>query len=70
MDEILDTFCKKGGITLNELQGGSRQRHISRIRSEIAHILVTELGPSCSETARQLGVSAVAALKMLNGYKS
>lgn len=70
VDEILDTSCKKRGITLNELQGGSRQRHISRIRSEIAHILVTELGLSCSETARQLGVSAVAVLKMLNGSKS
>ena len=65
-DEILGVRCKEGGITLHELQGGSRQRRVSRMRSEIARILVAELGLSCAETGRRLGVSGVAVLKMLN----
>lgn len=66
-DEILHARCKEGGVTLNQLQNGNRQRYVSRIRSEIARILIAELGLSCAETARKLGVSTVAAWKMVNG---
>lgn len=65
MNEILQTYCEKAGLTLQELTGGGRTRQISRSRSEIAHTLRKELGTSYTEIAQQLGVSDVAVLKML-----
>jgi putative transposase len=65
MDEILRGQCEKAGITLKQLQGGSRTRQVSRIRREIAHSLTEELGLPYAEIARQLGVSHVAVLKMM-----
>jgi len=47
------------------LQGGGRAGRLSRIRSEIAHALTRELGIPYAEIARQLGVSHVAAAKMM-----
>jgi hypothetical protein len=65
MDEILQGHCEKAGITLKQLQGGSRAIPIPSIRSEIAHVLTEEWGIPCAEIARQLGVSHVAVLKMM-----
>jgi hypothetical protein len=65
MDEILQGHCEKAGITLKQLQGGSRAMPIPRIRSAIAHALVEDLGIPYTEIARQLGVSHVAVLKMM-----
>jgi hypothetical protein len=65
MDEILQGHCEKAGITLKQLQGGSRAMPIPHIRSEIAHALTKELGIPYAEIARQLGVSHVAVLKMM-----
>jgi hypothetical protein len=65
MDKIIRGRCEKAGITLKQLQGGSRTTPLPRIRSEIAHALVEDLGIPYAEIARQLGVSHVAVLKML-----
>ena len=65
MDEIIRGRCEKAGITLKQLQGGSRTTPLPRIRSEIAYTLTKELGLPCAEIARQLGVSHVAILKMM-----
>lgn len=65
MDEILHDYCSRTNTTLNEICGGSRVRHLSRIRSEIAHVLHKELGISYAEIARQFGISGVAVLKMM-----
>jgi chromosomal replication initiation ATPase DnaA len=65
MDEILRGHCEKAGIALKQLQGGSRAVPIPRIRSDIAHALVEDLGIPYAEIARQLGVSHVAVLKMM-----
>jgi putative transposase len=65
MDEILRGHCEKAGIALKQLQGGSRAVPIPRIRSDIAHALVDDLGIPYAEIARQLGVSHVAVLKMM-----
>jgi predicted transcriptional regulator len=65
MDEILHDYCSRTNTTMNEICGRSRVRHLSRIRSEIAHVLHKELGISYAEIARQLGISGVAVLKMM-----
>lgn len=65
MKEILRGHYEKAGIALKQLQGGSRAVPIPRIRSEIAHALVEDLGIPYAEIARQLGVSHVAVLKMM-----
>jgi putative transposase len=65
MDDIIQSHCTKAGITLTQLRSSSRTGHISRIRSRIARALAGELGLSCAEIGRQLGVSHVAVLKMM-----
>ena len=64
MEDILK-LCTKAGITVRELQGGSRAMPLPRILSEIAHALKKEPGIPYAEIARQLGVSHVAVLKMM-----
>jgi REP element-mobilizing transposase RayT len=49
--------CRQAGIGLAELQMGSRRRQIVAVRSTLAVHLVTQLGLSLAEVARQLGVS-------------
>ena len=65
MEDILRRYCTEAGITIKELQGGSRVMPLPRIRSEIAYALTKELGMSCAEIARQLGVPHVAVSKMM-----
>lgn len=52
-------------VIMRALKVGSRAVPIPRIRSEIACALTKELGLSCVEIARQLGVSHVAVSKMI-----
>jgi hypothetical protein len=52
--------CADCGVSMAELQGGSRRGRVSRLRSELAHHLVTTLGLPLAEAARQLGVTTSA----------
>jgi hypothetical protein len=49
--------CRRGQVGLEELRMGSRRRRIAAVRTHLAVHLVTRLGLSLAETARQLGVS-------------
>jgi REP element-mobilizing transposase RayT len=55
--EIMAHVCKENDISIPALMGGSRLRHISRVRHELALRLTAELGLSFAEVARLLGVS-------------
>jgi REP element-mobilizing transposase RayT len=57
--------CRQEGIGLAELQMGSRRRRIAAVRSELAVHLVTQLGLSLADVARQLGVSTSGIAKAL-----
>ncbi len=55
--EIMEHVCKENDILIHDLMGGSRLRHISSVRHELALRLTAELGLSFAEAARLLGVS-------------
>ena len=54
---IIRRRCRRAQVGLAELQMGSRRRRIAAVRSELAVHLVTQLGLSLADAARQLGVS-------------
>jgi putative transposase len=55
--QLVERFCEECAISVEALSGGSRQRHISKARRELAYQLTEGLGLSFAETARILGVS-------------
>jgi hypothetical protein len=54
---IIRQQCRREQVSLEELRMGSRRRRIAAVRARLAVDLVTRLGLSLAETARQLGVS-------------
>jgi putative transposase len=52
--------CRQAQVGLAELQMGSRRHRITAVRSQLAVHLVTHLGLSLAEAARQLGISTSA----------
>ena len=54
---ILRQRCRREQVGLEELRMGSRRRRIAAVRARLAVYLVTRLGLSLAEAARQLGVS-------------
>ena len=69
VQEIIGTSCKKEGISIQELQRGSRRGPIPRVRSHLAWKLARELGVSLAEIGRQLGVSTSAISQILGRNK-
>jgi REP element-mobilizing transposase RayT len=57
IQRIMDEECRKGGISLQELIGGSKRRKVSEARSLIALRSRDELGLSSAEIARHVGVN-------------
>jgi len=57
MTSLIEHHCNRAGILPQSLQGGNRARNISALRSELAHLLVRDLGISYAEIGRQLGIS-------------
>jgi lambda repressor-like predicted transcriptional regulator len=66
IQQISEATCKKEGVSLQELQRGSRRGAISKVRSDLAWRLVHELGIPLAEIARQMGVSTSAICQVLN----
>lgn len=60
---VIRTVCARAGITPEELRAGSRRGRIPGVRAEVARRLVTVLGLSLADAARQLGVSTSAVSK-------
>ena len=56
----IEQACRQAGITVQELQGGSRRRQISQVRATLARQLVEERGATLAEAARNLGVTTAA----------
>ena len=65
MQKIIEDKCRKEKINRKELRLGGRRRVVSRVRADLAHILMNELGIPSAEIARQLGVSTSAIVKLL-----
>jgi len=54
---LIRRHCRQAQLGLEELRLGSRRRRIAAVRAHLAVHLVTQLGLSLADTARQLGVS-------------
>ena len=63
--EVLQAVCRKEGVHISELKGGSRRRIISQMRMEIAHRLIEEHGVPMATIAREIGVTTSAISKMM-----
>jgi hypothetical protein len=55
--KIIEEECTRGGISGNELRGGSRRRKVSEVRASVAKRGLDELGLSMAEVARHVGVN-------------
>ena len=69
MKEIIGSYCKKAGIQLTVLQGGTRSRPVSHLWREIAFVLVHDLGISYAEIGRQLGITTSAVSRIIERRK-
>jgi len=67
VESIISEACKKEGINIKEIESGSRRRHVSQLRTYIAHRLVEDYGIPLAEVARHVGVSTSAVSKILRG---
>ena len=65
VQQLIEERCKKEGISVRELQVGSRRGMIPEIRSDLALELAREWGIPLAEIARQLGVSTSAISQIL-----
>ena len=57
--------CRKEGVKVEELRGGSRRGRLSGIRSRLAMDLVEKMGLPLAEAGRRLGVSTSAISKIM-----
>ncbi len=62
---IIDEECRKRGISLGELKGGSKRRKVSEARSLIALRSRDELGLSSAEIARHVGVNTSSIIRSI-----
>jgi putative transposase len=62
---IIAEECRKRGISLGELKGGSKRRKVSEARSLIAISSRDELGLSSAEIARHLGVNTSSIIRSI-----
>ena len=65
-DELIDSMCKNGNVSIEELTGGSRRRKVTKVRNLIAIELVKGHGVALAEIARRVGVSTSAISKIIN----
>ncbi len=63
--DLITLCCQENNVSLQALSGGSRMRHVSKVRQELTCRLTAELGLSFAEVARLLGVSTSAVAKIL-----
>jgi hypothetical protein len=56
-EALIRRRCRQAKLGLEELRMGSRRRRIAAVRVPLAVHLVTQLGLSLADTARQLGMS-------------
>jgi hypothetical protein len=61
--------CREAPVRLGELQQGSRRRRIAAVRGALAVQLVTQVGLSLADAARQLGISTSGIAKAVARFK-
>lgn len=62
---VIRNICQHENINPEELRTGGQRRRVSTVRREIATKLVTALGLSLADVARQVGVSTSGISKVL-----
>jgi len=65
-ERVVVESCKKRGLSVTELRGGSRRGIMPRVRAEIARRLVEDYGVTMAEAARQVGISISGVSKLLS----
>jgi hypothetical protein len=70
MEQLIKGRCSEAGVRIEALTGGSKAGMIPKLRSELAVLLVNELGIPYAEIARRLGVSTPRVSKIIAGTKS
>jgi CRP-like cAMP-binding protein len=70
MEQLINERCREAGIGIEALTGGSKAGVIPKLRSELAVLLVNELGISYAEIARRLGISTPRVSKIITEMKS
>ncbi len=63
--EWIDAACIQAGLSLPELQSGSRRKPVSALRQALAYRLVRKLGLPMADAARLLGVTTPAIAKSI-----
>jgi len=58
--DVLEHQCMEKGISLMAVKSGSRRHECAKLRRELAHQFVLDLGLSYADAARVLGISASA----------
>lgn len=67
---IIEAECKMSQVNPIELRNGSRRKKVSSVRRKIAYRSLEELGLSCAEIARNLGVNTSAIAKIISNYEN
>lgn len=70
MEQFIKGRCSEAGIRVEALTGGSKAGMIPKLRSDLAVLLVNELGISYAEIARRLGISTPRVSKIIAETKS
>ena len=70
MEQFINERCRERGIRVEALTGGSKAGMIPKLRSDLAVLLVNELGISYAEIARRLGISTPRVSKIIAETKS
>lgn len=67
---IIEAECEMSQVNPIELRNGSRREKVSSVRRKIAYRSLEELGLSCAEIARNLGVNTSAIAKIISNYEN
>ena len=67
---LVESACRKAGVSAEELRSGSRRGSLGRLRSSLACEIVAKTGMPLADVARDLGVSTSAVCKALLRNKS
>jgi REP element-mobilizing transposase RayT len=67
---LIESACRKAGVSVGELRSGSRRGSLGRLRSSLACEIVAKVGMPLADVARELGVSTSAVCKALSRHMS
>jgi hypothetical protein len=68
VERVVAEECKKSGVSLTELRGGSRRGRLPAVRTKIVRGLVENYGVRAAEIACQVGISTSGVSKILTTH--